>query len=573
MGYFLKKTNNKKGTYLQIYESFYNPEKKHTSHKSIKPLGYVDDLIKSGISDPIVHYQEVIDEMNEKRLQEKQKIKNKMKLQDQPPLQYYGYFPAKAINEGLGVEKDMAILQLAYGLRSSLFDLLSCLVYARIVKPCSKYRTFQDVIPYLCEEANFSLDQLYAGLSILGNEYKKIIEIYNDKISSHYSRDTSNTYFDCTNLFFEIDAEDSLRRKGPSKENRKSPIVSMGLLLDADCIPLGMKIFPGNQSEKPIYREVIKDLKSRNNISGKTIRIADKGLNCGDNIMDALVTGDGYLFSKSVKTLPEKEKVWVLLDQDYVDVKDKKGNILYRYKSCVDDFEYTYTDANGKKRKAILCEKRVVTYNPKLARKQKREIKKEVDKASNATLGDTKRKEFGDKAKYITVTVSDENGNAGGEKIKLELNNDAINKALQMAGYNMLVTSEIKMDDRKIYESYHNLWRIEESFKVMKSELDARPVYLQDENRIKGHFLMCYISVLLVRLLQIRELNDEFGYAEIMDYMRDAKVVKASPHKTVNLTKKCPVMRKLIELTKLPLDNFYFTSTEIKKIVRYKFKH
>lgn len=572
MSYFLKKTNNKKGTYLQIYESFYNPEKKHTSHRSVEPIGYVDDLIAKGISDPITHYKDVVDEMNEKRSEEKREAK-KMKIPDQPPLYYYGYFPLKAVSTTLGVERDLKILQLTYGLRYSLYELISTLAYARTIIPCSKNRTFYDVLPYLCEEIDFSRDQMYSGLSILGNEYKKIIEIYNNKISILYGRDTSHTYFDCTNFFFEIDAEDSLRRKGPSKENRRSPIVGMGLLLDANQIPIGMKIYPGNQSEKPIFREVIQDLKSRNNITGKTIRIADKGLNCGDNIMDALKSGDGYLFSKSVKNLPETEKVWVLLDQQYVDVRDDNGKLLYRYKSCTDDFEYTYTDENGKKRKVFLCEKRVVTYNPKLARKQKREIMKEVDKAANATIGSAKKQEFGDKAKYITVTVHDESGKSAGEKIQLELNKDAINNALKMAGYNMLVTSEINMDEREIYEAYHNLWRIEESFKVMKSELDARPVYLQENDRIKGHFLICYISVLLMRLLQIKELNDKYGYAEIMDYIRDAKFVNASPHQILNLTKKCAVMDELKKLTKLPLDNFYLSAKDIRKITRYRFRH
>ena len=115
--------------------------------------------------------------------------------------------------------------------------------------------------------------------------------------------------------------------------------VGLGLLLDADQIPVGMKIYPGNESEKPVIRNIINGLKQRNNISGRTVQVADKGLNCAENIVSALKSGDGYIFSKSVKQLPETEKTWVLLSNDYRDIKDKKGNVLYRIKECVDDWK------------------------------------------------------------------------------------------------------------------------------------------------------------------------------------------------------------------------------------------
>ena len=156
-------------------------------------------------------------------------------------------------------------MQTATDFKFNVFSLLSSLIYSRAVCPCSKAKTFDEVLPKLYEPAKFSLNQLYAGLEYLGSEYEKVIEIYNHQINRNYPFDTSHTYFDWTNFYFEIDREDDFRRKGPSKENRKDPIVGMGL-------------YPGNESEKPVIRKVIDDLKSRNNISGKTIRVADKGL-------------------------------------------------------------------------------------------------------------------------------------------------------------------------------------------------------------------------------------------------------------------------------------------------------
>ncbi len=147
--------------------------------------------------------------------------------------------------------------------------MISALVYARSVNPCSKRRAFENVLPKLFENYDFSLNQIYGGMEYIGCEYEKIIEIYNCQVQKFFGFHTDSTYFDCTNFFFEIDREDSLRKKGPSKENRKDPIVGMGLLLDENQIPIGMKIYPGNESEKPVIRNIIHELKQRNNISGR----------------------------------------------------------------------------------------------------------------------------------------------------------------------------------------------------------------------------------------------------------------------------------------------------------------
>jgi transposase len=325
------------------------------------------------------------------------------------------------------------------------------------------------VLPKLYESYNLSYDQILDGVEYMGNEYEKIIEIFNHQVNHKYPTDTSTTYFDCTNFYFEIDKEDEFRKKGPSKENRHDPIVGLGLLLDANQIPIGMKLYPGNESEKPVIRDVISKLKERNQISGKTVIVADKGLNCAENIITALKNKNGYLFSKSVKQLPDTEKTWLLLKDGYKKVLDNQGKLLYLFKECIDEFPYTYTDKNGKKHTVRLREKRVVTYSPKLAEKKKHEIKKMVEKAKILKAYQAKKSEFGECSKYVVFCCTDEKGNAADGKVKAEINQDAIKKDLMLAGYNLFVTSEIKMKAEDIYSTYHNLWRIEESFKVMKS--------------------------------------------------------------------------------------------------------
>ena len=509
MAYFLKKTNNKKGTYLQIYSSFYDPERRHTAHKAYKPIGYVHELQAKGIDDPISFYKEEVIRLNQEANAAKAAKKAKQ-ISDDSPEKLIGYFPMKNINDKLSVKKYIDLMQTATDFRFNVFDMISALVYARLVQPCSKSKTYDEVIPKLFESYDFSLNQLYDGLEYIGCEYEKIIEIYNHQIQQMYQFDTSHTYFDCTNFYFEIDREDDFRKKGPSKENRKEPIVGLGLLLDANQIPIGMKLFPGNQSEKPVIRNIIDDLKKRNSVSGRTIQIADKGLNCAENIFHALKNGDGYIFSKSVKMLPETEKTWVLLPNNYRDVKNAAGETLYRIKECVDEFEYKFTAA---------------------------------DKKGNDTDG----------------------------KVKVTMNEELIQKSLELAGYNMLVTSEISMKDKDVYNAYHNLWRIEESFRIMKSQLDARPVYLQKQDTIVGHFLICYLAVLLTRLLQFKILKNGYSSEELFEFVRDFRVAKISDRKYINLSHGTSFIRELSELCSLPLTSYFLNEGDIKKMLSHRF--
>lgn len=570
MAYFLKKTNNKKGTYLQIYESYYDPERKAGAHRSYRPIGYVHELQATGIEDPISFFKDEVQKLNQEFRDKKQSEKYRQ-ISEESPEKFLGYFPLKNLNDSLGCKKYIDLMQTATNFRFNVFDMISALIYARTVHPCSKSRTYDEVIPKLFEKYGFSLNQLYDGLEYIGSEYEKVIEIFNHQVSRKYPFDISHTYFDCTNFYFEIDREDDFRLKGPSKENRKEPIVGLGLLLDAKQVPVGMKMYPGNESEKPVLRSVIDELKQRSHISGRTIRVADKGLNCFNNILHALKSGDGYIFSKSVKTLPETERTWVLLGNDYKDVTDQKGEVLYRIKECVDDFPYRYTDETGQRKTIRLTEKRIVTYNPKLAEKQKFEINKQVEKAKKLRACEAKKSEYGDSAKYVTFISADKKGEKTDGKIKVELNESAIEKAKQLAGYNMIVTSETRMSASEIYAAYHNLWRIEESFRMMKSQLDARPVYLQKEDTITGHFLICYLAVLLTRLFQIYVLNDKYGTEEIFDFIRDYRVVQVSERKYINLTRRSSFIKDLTALTGLPLTSYFLGNEDINKMLSHRF--
>ena len=557
MAYYLKKTKLKGRTYLSIDESFYNHEKKGTSHRCYQSLGSVETWQSKGMADPIAHFQKEVDALN--RQHSKSSVR---KISDHSPLLSLGYFPLKAILTKLQVKKYVDYFKLTTDFQFDLYEMLSSLIYARAVNPCSKYKTFHEVLPNLFEPIQYSYDQLMDGLAFIGNEYQKFIEIFTVQTKKIFGLDTSKTYFDCTNFYFEIDREDDFRRKGPSKEGRKEPIVGLGLLLDHDQIPIGMKMYPGNESEKPVLRDVIAQLKAQNNISGKTIHVADKGLNCVGNIAFSKQNGDGYLFSKSVKGLPQTEKTWVFLEDGWKDVKDKNGKLLYRYKSCIDEFPYK-VEQDGKTVIVHLKEKRLLTFNPSLAAKKRYEIKRLAEKARVLTISRAKKSEYGESGKYVLFT------DKSGKKAQVTIDEDAIDRDLKLAGYNLLVTSETRMRDQDIYETYHNLWRIEESFKIMKSDLDARPAFCQKEETIKGHFLICYLTVLLERILQFKILENTYGTSEIFEFVRDFRVTKAET-KYINTARSSEIICGLAEKFGLPLTNYFLTETQIRSILKQK---
>ncbi len=558
MAYFLKKCSKNGKCYLSIVNSFYDGERGHTVHETYASYGTGSSLLAEGISDPVKYLEDKVAQLNFEKNQSKA-----AEISDTAPFKYAGHFLIKAVLDKLEIKPIIDVYKMTTNYHFDLYDALTSLIYSRCLKPCSKYKTYFEVIPYLEKKYSFSYDQLLEGLSYFGENYERIVEIFTKQIKEMYGVDMNTAYFDCTNFYFEIDREDDVRRKGPSKENRKEPLLAMGLLLDANQIPVGLKLFPGNESEKPKIREIINELKIQNDVKGKIIQVADKGLNCARNIYEARLNGDGYLFSKSCKTLPEVEKKWIFLNNDYVDVKDSNGTLLYRVKECIDEFPYSFEDDNGKKVTYKVKEKRVVTYNPVLAKKQLFEIQKLENKAHELCLSKAKKEEYGECSKYVDFKGKD------GSKAKTEINQKKIDEDKKLCGFNLLVTSELSMKKEEIYKTYHNLWRIEESFRIMKSELDARPAFVKTKETIHGHFLICYLSTVLARILQIYELRDEDSMQEIFNFFREFKLVEVG-NKYINMATKKEFIVKLKEQTKLPLTNAILSKNQYKKIMDYE---
>ena len=561
-----------------MYESHWDKDKKQPRSKSVMAFGYVQDLISGGIPDPIAYYSDFVAKKNMERAASLAE-ETRPRAFASPVELSLGHFLLHTLLEELNVREVIDILSAQMRFRFSVYHMMAQLIFSRVISPCSKAKTVSAVFPHLYNSFPISEDQVYDGLAFIGESYKKYIELFNHCYEQYYPRDFSHAFFDCTNYYFEIDLPCGDKQKGPSKEKRHDPIIGQALLLDADLVPVAMQMFPGNESEKPYIRTLIEEMKNRYQISGKTVQVADKGLNCARNIYAAVKEAtDGYIFSKSIhgRNLSAKEKEWLTLENDqnvWTDYTDRDGNLLYRLKSCVDTFPYRFQGPNPETGKVAVttfsvAEKRIVSYNPALAKKQKAEIRKLADKASNyATYKDMTREELGDSAKYVKITNKDKNGN----EIKpiVELDNEKLREDLKYAGYNLMVTSELNMEPLQIYQTYHSLWKIEESFRITKSFLDARPVYVQKKETIYGHFLICYLSLFLLRVLEIKVFKNQINSYDLIHFIRDFRVVKTGKDSYINISRNQAVNEKVKKLTGLTtLDALYLSETEVKNIFK-----
>lgn len=576
MAYYLRKENKKKGTYLQMYESHWDKEKKQPRSKSVMAFGYVHELVSDEIPDPVAYYTDFVAEKNKERAAA-------FTEETRPrafvaPVEYnLGQFLLYTLLEELNIREVIDILAAQMRFQFRIYDMIAQLIFSRIIYPCSKSKTVSSVFPHLYNSSPISEDQVYDGLSFIGGSYKKYIELFNHCYEQHYQRDFSNVFFDCTNYYFEIDLPYEDKQKGPSKENRHDPVIGQALLLDADLVPVAMQMYPGNESEKPYIRKVIEEMKSRYKVSGKTVQVADKGLNCARNIYAAVKeANDGYIFSKSIhgRNLSEKEKKWLLLENEqniWKDYRDKAGNLLYRLKSCVDSFSYQFKEIDPETGRDVVKtfsvkEKRIVSYNPALAKKQKAEIQKMADKAANyAAYKAMTREDLGDSAKYVKITNKDKNG----KKITpvIGIDKEKVNEDLKYAGYNLMVTSELDMEPLQIYQTYHSLWKIEESFRITKSYLDARPVYVHKKETIYGHFLICYLSLFLLRVLEIKVFKNQINSYDLIDFIRDFRVVNKGDGSYINISRNQTVNEKVKKATGLTnLDALFLTEKEINNL-------
>ena len=522
---FLKKTPNKSGRInLAIVDGYYDKATKKTKHKVIESLGYLDELEKQ-YDDPIDYFTKRAKKLTEEKKARQAPINFTFYDSDRLCVgdnlrKNFGYTALSNIYHELELDKFLNNRQRHTKESYDANTILKMLVYSRILAPASKKSSF-DHREMFFEKTNYSLDDVYRCLSFL-NKHKETIQVWmNDKIKENYGRDTSLIYYDVTNYYFETDEQNDFLRKGVSKEHRPNPIVQMGLFMDNNAIPITYELFAGNTNDCLTYRPNFGKIKKQFNL-GRVISVADKGMTTGDNIWYTINTPahDGYVFSMSIRGAEKSMKKYVLDDDGYVWLGKE-----YKRKSRKYPRTIQVTSTSGKKIKKQVDEKQVVFWSEKYAKRAKAEREATLAKARDlaANPGSYTRATSYGAAKYVKkVDYDKDTGEILTASSILDIDEDLIREEEALDGYYMLLTSEMDTPDDKIIDMYRGLWRIEESFKITKSELEARPVYVWTREHIEAHFLTCFVALTISRILEMK-LEHKYSTGRIIDSLSRAE--------------------------------------------------
>ena len=522
---FLKKTPNKSGRInLAIVDGYYDKATKKTKHKVIESLGYLDELEKQ-YDDPIDYFTKRAKKLTEEKKARQAPINFTFYDSDRLCVgdnlrKNFGYAALSKIYHELELDKFLNNRQRHTKESYDANTILKMLVYSRILAPASKKSSF-DHREMFFEKTNYSIDDVYRCLSFL-NKHKETIQVWmNDKIKENYGRDTSLIYYDVTNYYFETDEQNDFLRKGVSKEHRPNPIVQMGLFMDNNAIPITYELFAGNTNDCLTYRPNFGKIKKQFNL-GRVISVADKGMTTGDNIWYTINTPahDGYVFSMSIRGAEKSMKKYVLDDDGYVWLGKE-----YKRKSRKYPRTIQVTSTSGKKIKKQVDEKQIVFWSEKYAKRAKAEREATLAKARDlaANPGSYTRATSYGAAKYVKkVDYDKDTGEILTASSILDIDEDLIREEEALDGYYMLLTSEMDTPDDKIIDMYRGLWRIEESFKITKSELEARPVYVWTREHIEAHFLTCFVALTISRILEMK-LEHKYSAGRIIDSLSRAE--------------------------------------------------
>ena len=548
---YLDRFNCKGKPYLRIVENYTILEngKKKSKRKTIKNLGYEEKFddgkpnFYKRMKEKLKNGELKIDGIDSSEFRVRAKLYNNSLYSDSNS--DYGYLDPKNIgycfleniyNE-LGISDILRRIKSDSKIEYDLNGLTKLLVFGRILEPASKKKTFENKDKYLfsvttCDDLN----DVYKTLDVLEANSKKIQNRMNTKIkNSSIGRVTNLTYYDVTNYYFEtmygdddiyeLDEDNEIvkdedgkpiivkkgfKKKGVSKENAKGPIVQMGLFIDNNGIPVSHKLFPGNTQDKTTFKNVLENDVDEMDL-GRIVVVADNGMNTQENKYLITEKGNGYIVSKSVKKSWTKIGPWALEDKNYNEIKNASGEVVFKYKSRINEIELTYKNEDGTKSKKIIKEKEIVYWSKKHYEKELHQNKKFIEyleacKEHPDKLKDKQRKS----QEFIEVIDVDKKT---GEVIKTKkivvFLEEKLKKYKETLGYYSIVTSEIDDDDKEIINRYHGLSRIEDSFRIIKSDLEGRPIFVWLEEHIKAHFLICFIALTIIRIIQYKILKYE----------------------------------------------------------------
>ena len=515
---YLRKSKKPNGrTYLTIVQGYRDEDGKNKA-RTVRSLGYVDAL-EAEFDDPVAHFEEECRRMTEEAARAQAPVTvefsaaRRIDKRSEGRVELGAAVPSAYLHRDLGIWSFFERKRTSRGFSYDPCRILELLVWDRIAHPSSK-RAAWEARGRFPRKCGFTADDVYRCLTYLDGNADALVSSMNASLEqSRGPRDASCLYYDVTNYYFECDEEDGFRMRGVSKEHRPSPIVQMGLFLDSDGLPLGYELFPGNRNDMTTLLPAMSKAGVRDLPWGeRVVVVADKGLNTSANIAACVLDGNGYIFSQSVRKAAKGLKSWVLDDAGY----EESASGSFKIKSRISEKAVYVAGEDGKRRRVTVPVKEVAFWSRDYFERSRRERAKVVEKSRAAVArGDLSSAAAKTSVRYAKdVPVVRETGEAASHNWVVDEERIAADEA--MDGYYCIVTSEQEMDDRDVIDAYRGLWRIEESFRVMKGDLGARPVYGSTESHIRAHFLVCYIALLAMRLMQL-DTGRKYSAAQISE--------------------------------------------------------
>jgi len=517
-----KETKKKTGRIYLTIKKAYRDENKKPRNKHIESIGYVDVLEKE-YADPIAHFEEVVKKMNEEQTQSRSvmiKLNTEARLDENTPgSQNYGHVIFSKIYHELEIDRFLDNKRRHANYKFNLEKIARLLIFSRILYPGSILHTQKELQNKYFDNFQCSIDDMYSSLDEFDRHCVELQQHLHENVVKQYGRVTDLIYYDVTNYYFEIDMEDDWRKRGACKEKKHDPIVQMGLAVDSQAIPISYQIYPGNTHDSETYIPQMAALRKKFNAK-RIVVVADKGLNCGDNIAFNLALGDGYIFSQSVRGGSKEVKEWVLKESGY----ETTGDFRKKSRTTPVNINVTVKQEGKKKtkKKVSIDQKQIAFFSQKYADRSKYKRNELLAKAA-ALIKDTSKYDrathYGAAGYIKNIKFDKKTGKVIEPEESLSLNMEKVREEEKYDGYYLIVTSEFDMPDDKVIETYHGLWQIEESFKITKSTLDTRPIFLRTPEHINAHFLICFISLLILRLVEHR-IKSKYRAARIVESLR-----------------------------------------------------
>ena len=563
----LKITKSKNSSSLYVIKDVTRNGKRTT--KIVEKLGTLNELKKKlNNQDPIEWSKKYIEKLN---VQEKintrkiiiEKSQNTLIKKEKQTLYNCGYLFLVKIYYDLKLINICEKISEKYKFKFDLNSILSNLIYTRIIEPSSKLSSFEASKKFI-EQPNFELHDIYRSLEIIAKETDFIeAEVYKNSLNV-VDRNTKILYYDCTNYFFEIEQSEGLKQYGVSKENRPNPIVQMGLFMDGDGFPIAFNINSGNTNEqttlKPLEKQIIKDFEL-----SKFVVCTDAGLASNENRKFNNIQNRSYIVTQSLKKIKGHLKDWALSPEDWHTINSSNKINLNNIDKSGDNEEIYYKERwineNG------LEQRLIVSYSPKYAEYQKSVRNRQIERAQNLINNPTKiSKNRQDDPKRFIKFASVTNDGEIAEKKVFSLNTTAIEKEEEFDGFYAVCTT-LEDDISEIIKINKRRWEIEESFRILKTDFKARPVYLKRDDRIKAHFTTCFLSLLIYRILE-HKLNEKYTNEKIITTLRNMNLAYEFEEGYIPLYTRNNITDELHEISGFRTDYEITTENKMKKILK-----